>query len=71
MLIPKNEPLIRMQVLVLAAVERMIRRNYEQMIVHHAVAVAAVVVDGEHEMAKMLVMKSSGLTKKAAKNQTK
>ncbi len=71
MLIPKNEPLNRMQVLVLAAVEKMIRRNHEQMIVHHAVAVAAVVVDGEPEMAKMLVMKASGLTKRAAKNQTK
>jgi len=68
MLIPKNESLIRMQVLVLAAVERMIRRNHEQMIVHHAVAVVAVVVDGEHEMVKMLEMKASGLTTRAAKN---
>jgi hypothetical protein len=31
----------------------MIRRNREQVIVHHAVAAVAVVVDGEHEMAKM------------------
>ena len=53
MLIPKKELLNQMQVLVLAAVERMIRRNREQVIVHHAVAVVAVVVDGEHEMAKM------------------
>ena len=60
-----------MQVLALVAVEMTIRRRRELMIVHHAVAVAAVVVDGEHEMAKMLVMKSSGLTKKAVKNQTK
>ena len=67
MLIPKNEPLIRMQVPVLAAVERMIRRNHEQMNVHHAVAVVAVVVDGEHEMAKMSEMKASGLTKRVAK----
>ena len=68
MLIPENESLIRMQVLVLVAVARMIRRNHEQMIVHHAVAAVAVVVDGEHEMVKMLEMKASGLTTKTAKN---
>ena len=42
-----------MQALALAAVEMTIRRDRELMIVPHAVAVVAVAVGGEHEMAKL------------------
>ena len=60
-----------MQVFALAAVEMRIRRRQGLIIVHHAVAVVAVAVVGEHEMVKRQGMRASALMKKVAKNQTK